>query len=232
MTERGAMYRAILMHPEDNTPRRIFADFLEDNGELELSEFVRVQVELEQTTKCSLTDYDLLFKRREGCRCCLLRIRERELFSAYGAEWFGENVGLDRPTPLQLSIAALAGCGWVVHDRGFPAHWYGSWSAWVGGDCERCESDPVGSAHRNACSGRIPGACETLAWRPTWNRPQPPGAVPLETVTLTTMPPWFTRLADGRWHEPTERAEFDSDNECKHVCELRWPGLTFHLPAN
>ena len=153
MTERDAMYRTILMHPEDDTPRRIFADFLEDNGEPELSEFVRVQCELangHHCVNCGGKGYMGYGSFTATCKWCRpeslrLRSRERELFTAHGREWFGANVGLDRPTPLQLSIAALAGCGWLVPARGFPSHWYGSWEQWVGGECIRCDGD--GRAH-------------------------------------------------------------------------------------
>lgn len=215
MLEKDAMYRTILMHPDDDTPRRIFADFLEDNGAELRAEFIRVQIGLERfrtfdpshRKEFNEQAREMLSKRMTRLergesdsikiaratekggqlysqRKVHLRTRERELFTAHSREWFGENVGLDRPTPLQLSIAALAGCGWLVPARGFPAHWYGSWEQWLGVVCIRCDGD--GRAHGadrpfewsadveyGKCvvckgSGRITGACETLAWRPTW----------------------------------------------------------------
>jgi uncharacterized protein (TIGR02996 family) len=46
MTDREALYRAILEHPDDDTPRLIYADVLEDEGHGKLAAFVRAQVEL------------------------------------------------------------------------------------------------------------------------------------------------------------------------------------------
>ena len=38
--------RAIIEHPEDDTPRLIYADWLEENGDPDRAEFIRVQCEL------------------------------------------------------------------------------------------------------------------------------------------------------------------------------------------
>jgi uncharacterized protein (TIGR02996 family) len=49
MTDHDALLRAICEYPDDDTPRLIFADFLEENGEAERAAFVRAQVELART---------------------------------------------------------------------------------------------------------------------------------------------------------------------------------------
>ncbi|MDB5313183.1 MAG: hypothetical protein JWO38_7385 [Gemmataceae bacterium] len=45
MTDLDALYRAILDHPDDDTPRLIYADALEDIGESGQAAFIRAQVE-------------------------------------------------------------------------------------------------------------------------------------------------------------------------------------------
>ena len=45
MTDRDALVRAICEFPNDDTPRLIYADFLEENGEAERAAFVRAQIE-------------------------------------------------------------------------------------------------------------------------------------------------------------------------------------------
>ncbi len=45
MTEREALLRAVCEHPDDDTPRLVFADWLDEHGEDERAEFVRVQIE-------------------------------------------------------------------------------------------------------------------------------------------------------------------------------------------
>jgi uncharacterized protein (TIGR02996 family) len=46
MTEREALVAAIAANPDDDTPRLIFADWLQENGEDDRAEFIRLQCEL------------------------------------------------------------------------------------------------------------------------------------------------------------------------------------------
>jgi uncharacterized protein (TIGR02996 family) len=46
MSERDALLQAIIDNPEDDAPRLVFADWLDDHDEPERAEFIRVQVEL------------------------------------------------------------------------------------------------------------------------------------------------------------------------------------------
>jgi uncharacterized protein (TIGR02996 family) len=46
MTDHDALLRAIAEHPEEDTPRLMYADWLEENDQPDRAEFVRVQVEL------------------------------------------------------------------------------------------------------------------------------------------------------------------------------------------
>lgn len=45
MTEHDALLHAICHHPDDDTPRLIFADYLDENGEPDRAAFIRAQVE-------------------------------------------------------------------------------------------------------------------------------------------------------------------------------------------
>lgn len=49
MTDHDALVRAICEQPDDDTPRLIYADFLDENGESSRAEFVRAQIELART---------------------------------------------------------------------------------------------------------------------------------------------------------------------------------------
>src|SRR3712207_3150772 len=46
MTENDALLRAILDSPEDDAPRLVYADWLEEQGDPERAEFIRLQVAL------------------------------------------------------------------------------------------------------------------------------------------------------------------------------------------
>src|SRR5437879_5206671 len=74
-----AFWQDILEHPDDDAPRLIFADFLEERGEpagLAQAEFIRLQIELEQP-------------QEEGPRLWAMRRREAELLAAHRATWTG-----------------------------------------------------------------------------------------------------------------------------------------------
>jgi len=58
MTDLDALLRAVLDHPDDDTPRLIYADALEDVGGSERAAFIRTQVELAR-----LPEYDPLWVR-------------------------------------------------------------------------------------------------------------------------------------------------------------------------
>lgn len=75
MTERDALLAAILSSPEDDTPRMIYADWLEERGEVERADFVRVQCELARTPPlniiCRGCGKDIIVDERvcDGCVC-------------------------------------------------------------------------------------------------------------------------------------------------------------------
>jgi uncharacterized protein (TIGR02996 family) len=88
VNERAAFTRAICENPADDTVRLVYADWLEEHGEPERAEFVRVQVEIanrgliycQRALPSGLTAYHLLDWHRftKNCRCegCSLRRRE------------------------------------------------------------------------------------------------------------------------------------------------------------
>jgi uncharacterized protein (TIGR02996 family) len=68
-----AFLRDILDAPEDDVPRLVYADWLEEQGDAERAEFIRVQIELARPGPVA-------------ARAALER-RERELLEAHGDEW-------------------------------------------------------------------------------------------------------------------------------------------------
>src|SRR5262245_46081451 len=99
MTDLDALLRAILAHPDDDTPRLIYADALEDVGESARAGLIRAEVELAR-----VPDYDP----------AAVRLRESEAFrdqKAAGMRWL-------------LSLPPLpGGLNWARDPfrRGFPA---------------------------------------------------------------------------------------------------------------
>jgi uncharacterized protein (TIGR02996 family) len=89
----AAFLRTILAHPDDDGPRLVFANWLDEHGQPERAEFIRVQIDL---ARCPFTapDYDRLAER------------ERQLLDEWRAVWWSE---LPQPT----------GWSWGAFHRGF-----------------------------------------------------------------------------------------------------------------
>lgn len=98
MTDREAGLRAVLLDPADDTPRLVYADYLDENGEPERAEFVRVQ--------CELAGFDAAgagLTRSEVDRYIELHDRELALLKGGGGlwqnrdEWAGPATNIERP---------------------------------------------------------------------------------------------------------------------------------------
>jgi uncharacterized protein (TIGR02996 family) len=112
MTLDDAFLHEIIANPDDDTPRLIYADYLDERGDLR-GEFIRVQVELAHLPARSIRR---LSRRRE------LEAREQELLQKYHLDWVG--------TLQKLLSGMLAGVGFsrgfvekvTVDARGFLVH--------------------------------------------------------------------------------------------------------------
>jgi uncharacterized protein (TIGR02996 family) len=76
MQPADAFLQAIINTPDDDTPRLVYADWLEENGDAERADFIRVQCALARLPK-------------NDPRCEALEARVRELFSQVVARWLG-----------------------------------------------------------------------------------------------------------------------------------------------
>lgn len=105
---RAALIASILANPQEDTPRLVYADFLEEQGEVERAEFVRAQVELARLpSEPLMTCSGMMFANHmeaqthsNRCEWCQwthirdgkiepLRRRERELFTHEAIfDWF------------------------------------------------------------------------------------------------------------------------------------------------
>ena len=97
-----ALYRAIVRHADDDTPRLVYADWLQENDRAEEGEFLRVQCRLAATTPDD-PDFPALFDRDEELKL-----------------WLGTHVPGPRPTfPGGLSVEG-GSRWWESTLRGFP----------------------------------------------------------------------------------------------------------------
>jgi uncharacterized protein (TIGR02996 family) len=110
MNDRDALMRAICENPDEDTPRLVFADWLQENGEEERAKFIRFQCEAARLPADN--------EHRAGLVRWAEDIRQR-----FGDKWLAE---LPVPNSEQIDwIKTTAGwLGWFdgeAFDRGFPA---------------------------------------------------------------------------------------------------------------
>src|SRR5262245_42711851 len=87
LTQHDALLRAVLDKPADDSSRLVYADWLEENGESERAEFIRVQCEVVRLGRFCLKGLRTMGTFRSGCcRVCDLYLRERALLKARGVE--------------------------------------------------------------------------------------------------------------------------------------------------
>ena len=85
-TDRAALYRSILERPEDDVVRRVFADYLRENGEESRADFIEVQLELADEPHHGRRHFDRRYSCPEpwqGFRC-----REEQLWHEDERKWF------------------------------------------------------------------------------------------------------------------------------------------------
>lgn len=114
MPEESSFLRTICDHPDDDLPRLVYCDWLDENGQSERAEFIRIQIELSESSKyvneyadcpvCDGTGYTDLPPCCRVCSWCLgigkkeyqqfndhlkLLNRQLKLWQLHGPAWFG-----------------------------------------------------------------------------------------------------------------------------------------------
>jgi uncharacterized protein (TIGR02996 family) len=141
MTDRDALYRAILAHPGDDTPRLVYADWLQENDRPEEAEFIRLGCRLEAEPP-EHPDYVEWQARHDelslwlGAHCPVRRPKlTGGLFMSGGESWWHvsrrgfprylEFEGNDRPgsRPIRALAAALEKAFAVLPTRWLVVRW-------------------------------------------------------------------------------------------------------------
>jgi uncharacterized protein (TIGR02996 family) len=102
MTEGDALLQAIRDAPEDDGPRLVYADWLEEHGDLSRAEFIHIQ--------CGLACPRVPGRRRER-----LRAREQELLAVHREEWLGKLRTSPLPWVFHRGFVERLGDGGVFH---------------------------------------------------------------------------------------------------------------------
>jgi uncharacterized protein (TIGR02996 family) len=85
--ERAALMRAVCENPDEDTPRLVFADWLQENGEPKYAEFVRLQVRHAELLRYGAPDTEDFARKA------------RELWLRFGVRW-------------QAALPQVKGVGW------------------------------------------------------------------------------------------------------------------------
>lgn len=187
MTEGDALLATICAEPSADTPRLIYADWLDEHEQPERAEFVRVQVKLAGLPP-EKTYPDVLWSEHlNPTRHSELRQHERRLWVHYGRQWFDgsplEKYDLTKDDRMKwergfpVSIACTAADWLLVHEA---VYWHPKQTV-----CSRCgdtgfvsfpEMDGITTQSCHQCQrDRIP-------------RPFVATAQPITKVALTTWP--------------------------------------------
>ena len=129
MTDHAALLRAILDGPEDEAPRLVYADWLDEHRDPDRAEFIRVQLRMDalwpiNVARClcglkarkepdlgSLRETRLLTadEHRAGCMWHRLGVRALELWSANARHW----PGYRRFTMALVIASAMVAINWA-----------------------------------------------------------------------------------------------------------------------
>lgn len=178
MSTQDALLAAVLANPADDTVRGAYADWLEENGQPERAEFIRVQVEIirwiKENTASVKPDPHIY-----GVRGYISREKELWKAKAYGDKPDGLIAALSTDYFGHLDSHRLA-----IFRRGFVSEVRCTLADWCGA-CERCGGAP------GTCSEdcHVSGAGTTPGIGPEVVRRHP-----VERVVLTDRDPW----GDGR----------------------------------
>jgi uncharacterized protein (TIGR02996 family) len=86
MTERDALLRAVCENPDDNLPRLVLADWLDEHDEPERAEFIRITCRLEELFR----EFDAGGGPKTHAKIIPLDLRAGELWMKFGASWYAE----------------------------------------------------------------------------------------------------------------------------------------------
>jgi uncharacterized protein (TIGR02996 family) len=200
---RDAFMRTILANPDDNGPRLVFADWLEERGETAQAEFIRVQCELVKK-QCNPKMHLKQGQHRlefipdeivEACDVCHLRSRERELLERHGFEWssaIASSPHWSRNTNLEFCLVN-SGISWQFI-CGFPGRVTTTAALWCGEVCPTCNGlgwcFPAVNSQCPSCRGQrsLPGLAGPICH-----------AAPIREVTLSDRQPFHDNYIGGAW---------------------------------
>jgi uncharacterized protein (TIGR02996 family) len=222
-SEEAALLAAIIANPECDTARLVYADWLQEHGQEDRAEFIRVQVELESHQCNELSPYQQHAPSPAngpcfGCeRVRSLRRRDRNGVVAMCDIWRAELpipfIGNNRSHEVDWAVCVSRHWNEFVHD-GFIL------GASRGMIDRACCPASVWLSHGDAIRAKHP----------------------VTKVRLTTVPDWFSHFSQrastgGQYGLIVAGVDLSIAIPDGYDCAMaflsaRWPGVTFELPEH
>lgn len=254
MSERIGFLSKIIAEPEENLHREVYADWLDENGEPERAEFIRVQVKIETSPQCLVPQLEEIRFFDDGpveklyrggcgrCQRCVslekLRRRERELLNVGRHEWQGaaaeiipKGSFIDERIKFRRGFIEEITCNPDVFWK------YGLDLIWDRNkSCIDCSG--LGTQysfpfpfHKNRANGEC-SRCHGSGKEPI---PCPATAQPITCVNLTSRPDIeYKSLANTQGDDfPCvfkEMMRVPARTSAKKILEMRFPGVKFTIP--
>lgn len=253
-TDCDAMLKGVLMSPADDLPRLVLADWLEERGQEDRAEFIRVQCEiarLEESGEACEIDPD------EGHTCCeepcpvcrsveeyvQLEQRAVELLGGdYGRNWrhwAGAAIELIPNGAYYYDHLTFRGRFVLTFCRGFVAEVTCTAEDWLANadalywhpeqtvDCERCGGTGIrGWVTAIGCKSCGGGRQRQRGhWQGTGRVPRPFPGGGVQPLTDVRLTTWLEPYA---WELRGSDTRFMRTT----FTHSRWPGITFHRPGS
>ncbi len=221
MTTEADFIQAVIASPDNDAPRLIFADWLDEHEQGERAQFIRIGCRLAREFGMPPPGSPVVTgdKGRDAVEVELRR-RERELLSQHWRDWLPPPL-----TSLDTHVGNLHGPAstplpvWVTFRRGFVAEVRTTLAAWVGGECScwgvGTDGKPLPAFACPACHGK--GAVPGLG-------PAVVRAQPVQVVTTEKRPYLLAGSTICAWNRLRPMYSFD--------VETSIPDEVFDLMAN
>jgi len=237
VNEQSALLQAICASPQDDLPRLVYADWLDDHGEPDRAEFIRTQVELARrdvmekceypSTRCNVNSLQQ-WTHASNCPLGILRRREKELLDKWGA--FAYSPGGFDWCENCTDLSHVRGTVGVFFSRGFVSRvtcdaetWlrYADSLYWSPEQVRKCYGSYLTECPHNK------GVCPYCHGTGTVPRPFPPTAQPITDVTI--VPPFHVHEWIGRTGNAEIARWVNANDHMKGFSDDRWPDITFTL---
>ena len=215
MTTRDALLADILAKSDDDLPRLVYADWLEENGEPERANVIRCHIEAAKKHPSSEVTGRTQYVTTDG-------VEASEFFKlmAVVTAWTSD----PDKNGLCGVLGELAGRNNVVWERGFVAEVRCTLDDWCGGECHQCagtgRSFPIGgpSIPCRRCGGSLV----------TGIGPEVVRRHPVERVVLVDRNPVKITLGPWAWADETTVRDIGTFAIPKHLFDLLKGGKEEH----